>query len=666
MALWRYRLLCVLFSTLLLGTEAGAKALRGVRFGHHGTSSRVVFDLPQGTAYRLEAGPDPETLRVIFPELSLPPKLSRLQAKDPLIQEIRLSTDAAAVIADIILKQPGIVQQHSLVKAPPRVVLDIARQGASVSPPTPTGNVTGKPQTVQETGHKQPLTSSATSPGLGTVQSGLPAPAPAAAPTRPAPATPTSANTAPAVPLSSLTPSQLLERAEKHWAERHIDAAQRAYTTFLQRFPEHPNNHLIAARIADILRAQQHPRAALEAYTAVLQGYPGSEGALISQIRLAELGMAFPDILPPGDEPRYTAYRQPLQTMQRLISEFPFSPFADVARFKIGEILLRQGELTAALESFEALNERPLPEPLRRDVAHSLRQSLIQIMAAQQQRGAFLEVLRTFFTHKQHLQAAEVVQSELLLPVALSYAQLGLLDEAQSLFASLLPGLTDPAQRAELAFDQAMRLAKHGQLQAAASLLTPPTQFAEPARQVQALQLLTESAWQARRLDDTVRYGQQAVAALTDPAARLKLWTLLSDAYEARGETSLAVQALRQCAAAGHQGQNTALSTPAEACLVRAVALQAQDGQAPQKLALYEQLLQTLPHSTSKEASLFHIADLYRQQGDTAQMLATFSRLREQSSDALWQHVAAEYLEQAQWQERLQERLAAFQNSLMR
>ena len=36
-------------------------------------------------------------------------------------------------------------------------------------------------------------------------------------------------------------------------------------------------------------------------------------------------------------------------------------------------------------------------------------------------------------------------------------------------------------------------------------------------------------------------------------------------------------------------------------------------------------------------------------------MLATFTRLREHTQDAFWHKVVAEYLEQARWQERLQE-----------
>lgn len=661
MVLMRFAVLFILSSTLFFDLEAQAKTLRGVRFGRRAELSRVVFDVPAGTSYRLETGPDPHTLRVVFPTLTLAPALARPPATDPLLQDVRVRTEASTVIAEILLKHPGTVRHQAYVGAPPRVVVDIARRHDETVVP----GTTETPRRHEAPAPKQTKNVPGQDAALG---SGSPQPAPLApaSPTQATPPSPRSASTNATVPLTSLSATQLLERAEQHWQARQIEAAQRAYTTFLQRYPDHANNHLVAARVADILREQHHPRAALEAYTAVLQGYPGSEGALISQIRLAELGVAFPDLLPPGDEPRYMAYRQPIPTMERLIAEYPFSPFADVARLKIGEILLHRRDLLLALESFEALLGRTLHEPLRQEVMQSLRQALTQLIAEQQQRGASLEVLRTFFAYKQYLRADDAVQSEVLLPVALSYVRLGLLDEAQSLLGRLLVTLPQPEQRASLAFEQALRLAKSGQLHSATPLLTPPERFLDPAMRAQALTLLTQEAWQRRHLDDTVRYGQQAVEALTEPAERHKIWLVLGDAYEARGEPERALQVLLQCAATVTQDTASAVGPQAETCLVRATVLQAQSGASSQALALYERLLQTFPQSTSKEATLFRLADLHRQQGDKAQMLAAFTRLRDNTSETFWHKVATEYLDQAQWHESLQERLAAFQNSLMR
>ena len=659
MVLHRLTMLVLLAWGLGLTSQASANTLRGVRFGQHGTLSRVVFDLQQEVSYRLEAGPDPYTIRIVFPALDLPSKLQLVRARDALIQEVRLSTTSSQVIGDIILKQPGTVQHEERVRTPPRVVVDIAQgkdgavqSGGGGERGRSSGRDGGKREArevpvtpKQSKAAVEPQATEANASGLPTTNDSQ-----AASHTAPA---------ASLAPMAALTPTQLLEQAEKQWAAHQIDAAQRSYTTFLRRYPEHPNNHLIAARVADILRTQEHYHAALEAYTAVIQGYPGSEGAIISQIRMAELGATFPDLLPSGDEPRYAAYRHPLQTLQRLMSDYPFAPLADVARFKLGEMQLQQSDRAAALNTFQQLLRRPLPDTLRHDVEQSLRQALGRQLDDYQRQGAFFDVLRTFFAYKASLPPAEIGHPDLLYPVTASYAQLGLFDEAQHLLPTVLAAAATPLQRAHMALVQAMFFTQSGRSDAVTALLTPVQQFADPTMRGQALLLLTESAWRAQRMDDVVQYASLGETLLTGAVERTKFFTILGQAYEAQGEADKALQTFHKCAEIPNAGD------PAEMCVLRAAILHAAQGQQQAALALYERVLQTFPNS-NQEGLLFRIAESHRQQSDTAQMLATFTRLRESTNDAFWQKVATEYLAQAQWQERLQERLAVFQNSLMR
>jgi tetratricopeptide (TPR) repeat protein len=457
----------------------------------------------------------------------------------------------------------------------------------------------------------------------------------------------------------TLTSTQLLEQAEKQWAARQLEAAQRSYTAFLQRYPEHPSNHLIAARVADILRAQEHYRAALEAYVVVVQGYPGSEGAIISQIRMAELGTTLPDLLPAGDERRYAAYRHPLETLRRLTSDYPFNPLADVARFKLAEILLQQQDIAAALDLLQQLLRRPLQDALRRDVEQQLRQALGRQLDAYQRQGAFFDVLRTFFAYTPSLSPTEAGHADLLYPLVASYVRLGLLDEAQSLLPTLLNAAATPIQRAHIALAQATLFAQNGRDEVVTALLNPLQQFTDPTMRGQALLLLTESAWRAQRTDEVVRYADLGEALLTGPVERTRFFTILGRAYETQSEVNKALQAFRKCAEVPDAGER------AETCLLRAAVLHAAQGQHEPALALYERVLHTFPQSYN-EGLLFRVAESQRQQLDKTQMLATFARLREHTQDAFWQKVATEYLEQAQWQERLQERLAVFQNTLMR
>src|SRR5215831_4964422 len=395
---------CIVVFLFLVGhlcctSQADASTPRGVRFGQQGNVSRVVFELQEDVPYRLEADSDPALIRLIFPTLRVTPKLQVARARTGLIEEVRWSTDGSQVMADIVLKQPGTVQHAQRLHAPPRVVLDIARRNDSeVQKESERAKGQGTMAAAPPATEERPQEGAATASP----------PPPAASPAAP---------TLPLTPVSTLTAAQLLERAEKQWAARQLEAAQRSYTAFLQRYPEHSSNHLIAARVADILRAQEHSRAALEAYAVVVQGYPGSEGALISQIRMAELGTTFPDLLPAGDEPRYAAYRHPLETLRRLASDYPFNPLADVARFKLAEMLLQQQDITAALDLLQQLLRRPLPDALRRDVEQQLRQALARQLDAYQRQGAYIDVLRTFFAYKPSLPPTEAGHSDLLYPL---------------------------------------------------------------------------------------------------------------------------------------------------------------------------------------------------------------------------------------------------------
>ena len=639
MALHSLVVFLVLVGHLCYTSRADAITLRGVRFGQQGDLSRVVFELQGDVSYRLEAGSDPTLIRLIFPTLRFTPKLQVARARTGLIQEVRWSTNGSEAMADIVLKQPGTVQHAARLQAPPRVVVDIARrndgevrkesEGAKAQ-----GTVAAAPRATEE----RPQEGAATSP--------------------PQAASPT-AQTLPLPPVSTLTSTQLLERAEKQWAARQLEAAQRSYTAFLQRYPEHPSNHLIAARVADILRAQEHYRAALEAYVVVVQGYPGSEGAIISQLRMAELGTTLPDLLPAGDEPRYAAYRHPLETLRRLTSDYPFNPLADVARFKLAEILLQQQDITAALDLLQQLLRRSLPDALRRDVEQQLRQALGRQLEAYQRQGAFFDVLRTFFAYKPSLPPTEAGHPDLLYPLVASYVRLGLLDEAQSLLPTLLAAATTPIQRAHIALAQATLFAQNGRDEVVTALLHPLQQFTDPTMRGQALLLLIESAWRAQRADDVVRYADLGEAILTGAVERTKFFTILGQAYEAQGEVNKAIRTFHKCTEVPDAGEQ------AETCLLRVAMLHAAQGQHKPALALYEHILQTFPHS-HKEGLLFRIAESHRQQFGKAQMLAAFTRLREHPQDAFWHKVATEYLEQAQWQERFQERLAVFQNTLMR
>src|SRR5919198_138414 len=128
MALHSIVVFLLLVSHLCYTSSPDAATLRGVRFGQQGNFSRVVFELQEDAPYRLEADSDPALIHIIFPTLRVTPKLQVARARTGLIQEVWWNTSGSQVMADIVLKQPGTVQQAARLLAPPRVVVDITRR----------------------------------------------------------------------------------------------------------------------------------------------------------------------------------------------------------------------------------------------------------------------------------------------------------------------------------------------------------------------------------------------------------------------------------------------------------------------------------------------------------------------------------------------------------
>jgi tetratricopeptide (TPR) repeat protein len=646
-------LLCLLALGIFPAWGASSSQLQGVRFGWHGAYARIVFDLHETTTYRIRSGSKPSRILVEFPEgYSLPPQ-STWHTRNPLVQEVLFRQEANKIISEIRLTQPGTIQRHFRMTAPPRIVIDITRQSSPVS----------KQQTVP------PQVSSLDRPQAPKAEASEPESIP--------PRTSDGAKTKPVVHnmkrQENLTPTiatetitaklsqaQVLRQAELQWQQGDFEAAQQSYQAFLERFPHYKHNHLIMVRLADLLQQQQLLREALEAYAEVITTSPSSEGALISQVRMAELGMQSPELLPQSNEPQFLAYHQPLSGLQKLIQTYPASPVANIARLKLGEFRLQHNDLQAALTTFSQLLKKSLEPVLFQEARSMLDQTLKRLLATQQQKGEYLEVLRTFFRNQEHLPSEAAFHPDLLLPVALSYARLGLDAEAQGLLQRLTDGTTPPKQKTIAALEQAQLIFKHGHPQTALDLLEPLVPIAEPVLRKEVLLLLGTVAVQAGEPAKALNYLDMARHLVVSPPERVRLFTLLAEEYLTQGDTPQGLHALQQCV-----GVHTEEGVPlpeTDTCMFRLAGIFFAHRQFESALQEYQQLLQAFPKSHYKEMSLFHMAKIYQELEDEQQTIETLNQLRDSTTNSLWKKVALDYLDDMAWQKHFHHSLAALQD----
>jgi tetratricopeptide (TPR) repeat protein len=686
--------------SLVVPSPAAPHLVQGVRFGWHNTYARIVFDMQGESPYQIVLTDEPTKVVVALPGVMQLPTTHVWRTHVPVIEEVRFVGTPGNIVAEILLRNGGTLQNHYRLSSPPRIVVDIVRsstaatardvhagtqpsqggeRGVSPSLSLPGRDLAGEPVAPQEgkgkrarQGRKrEALPQENKEPSLPQDAKAPHVPQPAGVQAIPDVSQPAGVRATPGQPLTpsplsaTLSEAELLSVAERQWQQGNFLAAQAAYQKFLERFPAYPHNHLIAVRLADMLQNRQQHRAAVIAYAQVMDAYPGSEGAMISEMRMAELGIQMPGLFPNNDDGYLKAYHAPLEALRQLLQTYPQSQLADVARFKIGVIQLQRREVQAALNAFTDLLHKPLKDSLKREIQAKHREALQTAIAGWQEQGKYAEVLRTFFQHKALLPPQEAESPDFLLPVALSYARLGLLPEAQSLFQVQLQTVLPPAQRGVIVLEQVNILVARGLLPEAKSLLKSSEAQAAGAVRGQMLSILGKLALQMGQAEEAVQYLRRAQEMVSSPPERASLYALLGEGYRSQGREQEGQQAFQQCIEIAMADAQAPLPS-AETCLLRAASLLGAQRQYEAAFSMYEKLLATFPQTGFRNVALLQMATLSRSLANPERMQSMLSTLRETSPSPMWQRVATDMVDEAAWQQQFHERLADLQNSLMR
>ena len=654
--------------------SASSSPVQAVRVGWHGAYARVVFDLHGSIPYNIVSGEASERILVEFPGVATPPAKVLWKADDPLVREVRFRVTDAKIIGEILLNQPGVVQRHFRLQSPPRIAMDIVRSslpvastdasgGQPVTPPkavTTSPSVNGQPVdqshiSATDNDSKQARAEAATPSTRPLEKAEATAPAP--------PVQPSPAQRVPAQQDVSGSQSVLVQQAESQWRQGNLDAAYQLYAALIERFPNYKHNHFIMVRMADILQRQERVREAIEAYAQVLVVHSASEGAIISRMRMAELGVRAPDALPATTEPQFEAYRQPVATLHSIMQSYATSPLADIARLKLGEIQLHRQQYSEALGTFRQLLQKSLQPDLYEDVRRKMATTLQTLLTLKQEEGAYTDVLQTFFNHQKHLSRDDSLRSTMLLPVAISYARLGLQSEAQQLFQRVLKNASSPGETIIAALEQANIFDQREQFQASFDLLEPLVPLAEPALQGRVLLAVGASGMRAGHPAKALAYLTTARDLVATPRDRARVLSLIADGHLAQNQRADAVRALQECAALAPVDGAARLSE-SEHCQFRAAGLLLGDSQYQQALVEYQKVLEHFPTSQYREQVLLATASLYHELGDTERLTETLTTLRDATTHALWKTAAADALTDHTWREHFRERFAALHMSL--
>ena len=115
-----------------------------------------------------------------------------------------------------------------------------------------------------------------------------------------------------------------------------LDYALEHYWLYSNIMPRGEETDIILTRIADIYTMQQRPGAAREVYREVVERFPGRDGALVSQMRLAEQHINdVPTLGSMFDSFEASSQYSPEEVYQTIINEHPESGLVPLARLKL-------------------------------------------------------------------------------------------------------------------------------------------------------------------------------------------------------------------------------------------------------------------------------------------------------------------------------------------
>ncbi|MFW6147559.1 MAG: tetratricopeptide repeat protein [Thermodesulfobacteriota bacterium] len=236
------------------------------------------------------------------------------------------------------------------------------------------------------------------------------------------------------------------------------DKAKKNLLRFYNSCPDRDINHLVLTNIADAYRDDGLTDDAVKFYQLVLERYPGSEGALISLIRLAEqqeegklqpeknlgpsLKVIGKDIALPKE-----IYED---VMDHIMNEGKDSPLAELALLKLAMIYQNEGAYEKSLEALQELLKRYPKTSLKTECKHIMGITLNEILKKEMENRRYRAVVNMYLEDKDRF--AWINSPDLYLKTARAFLCLDLQDTATCLFKKTEPLLCERERPADLLF----------------------------------------------------------------------------------------------------------------------------------------------------------------------------------------------------------------------
>ena len=226
---------------------------------------------------------------------------------------------------------------------------------------------------------------------------------------------------------SGLFPETLFYMGLTSLKNGEYDKALSLLFTVLNVFPEQEYNHIVLNKIGDVYQMQGDVGEALKVYAQNSVFYPESKGALISEIKMADIGVSKPGFF------KFGQYLEPLLVYQRVIEKYPTTDLAEEALYKQGCAFSEQKRYQEAIASLIKVLEEYTESDLSKKCAHSLQKNLYKLIDSYFSEEKYYPILEVYRKYKDPYLAG-CKDTKALFQMGESFRHVGLYPEALEMY----------------------------------------------------------------------------------------------------------------------------------------------------------------------------------------------------------------------------------------
>ena len=226
---------------------------------------------------------------------------------------------------------------------------------------------------------------------------------------------------------SGLSPETLFSLGLTYLKNGDCAKARSVLFLGLNVFPKEDYNHIILAKIGDTYQMEEKVEEALKIYSQNGLLYPESKGALISEIKMADIGVNNPGFF------NYNQYLEPLKVYQQVIEKYPVTDLAEEALYKQGFAFSEQKRYQEAIVSLKAILEDYPYSDLSRKAFYNVQEILCKLIDSYFSEGKYYFIFDTYRKNKDPF-LDDIKNTKTLFQVGDSFRQAGLYDDALEIY----------------------------------------------------------------------------------------------------------------------------------------------------------------------------------------------------------------------------------------